>query len=272
MYRVIRQATPLPQGSRTRPGAGSAAARSRRVAGTQAASAATASSPQAATPAGQSPPRASLSGTVAAEASMAPVTRPAVYRPVTAPARAGNQALTTPGSRAPPMAIPIPATRVPPYRVAAEAPTPRTSVPAATRASAHDTAASRPTRRPRAAPTGANTPMQTTGSAVSSPAPVADSPRSAWMVSSTGGTAARAGRRLRATATSTTSWGQPGRVAAAGASRSGRGVVTTLGLLDLGVHVAAELGEAGVGAGGELVALAGEVDGQVLLDHGGRRG
>src|SRR4029453_5797783 len=34
-YRVIRQATPLPQGSRARPGPGSAAARSRRVAGTQ---------------------------------------------------------------------------------------------------------------------------------------------------------------------------------------------------------------------------------------------
>ena len=131
---------------------------------------------------------------MAAEASIAPVTRPAVYRPVTAPARAGNQALTTPGSSAPPMAIPIPATRVPPYSVTTEAPSPRTRVPQATRASAHDTAASRPTRRPRAAPTGANTPMQTTGRAVSSPAPVADSPRSDWMASSSGGTAAMAGR------------------------------------------------------------------------------
>ena len=75
------------------------------------------------------------------------------------------------------MAIPIPATRVPPYSGTAEAPAPRTSVPAATRASAHYTAASRPTRRASAAPTGANSPMQTTGRAVSSPAPVADSPR-----------------------------------------------------------------------------------------------
>src|SRR5512132_699077 len=227
MYRVIRQATPLPQGSRSRPGTGgSAAARSRRVAGTQATRAATASSPQAAMAGGQPPPRAWSSGTVAAEASMAPVTRPAVYRPVTAPARVGNQALTTPGSSAPPMAIPIPATRVPPYSVITEAPRPRNMVPQATRVSAHDTAASRPTRRPRAAPTGANTPMQTTGRAVSSPAPVADSPRSAWMASSSGGTAAMAGRRFRATATTTTSSFQPDPMAAAGGRVAGWEVVT----------------------------------------------
>src|SRR5215216_2993639 len=227
MYRVIRQATPLPQGSPARPGAGgSAAARSRRVTGTQAASAASASSPQAAIASGQPPPRAWLSGTVAAEASMAPVTRPAVYRPVTAPARAGNQALTTPGNSAPPMAIPIPATRVPPYSGATDSPRPRTRVPEATRTSAHDTAGSRPTRRPRAAPTGANTPMQTTGRAVSSPAPVADSPRSAWMASSSGGTAAMAGRRFRATPTTTTSSGQPARRTAAGGRVDGWDAVT----------------------------------------------
>ena len=108
------------------------------------------------------------------------------------------------------MAIPIPATRVPPYSGTTEAPAPRTRVPTPTRASAQDTAASRPTRRASAAPTGANSPMQTTGRAVSSPAPVADSPRSDWMVSSSGGTAAMAGRRFSATATTTTS-SQPAR-------------------------------------------------------------
>src|SRR5919107_2235607 len=223
---VTRQATPLPHGGGGLPGAvGPAPARGRLVTGTQAARAAPAPSPQAAIPAGQPTPRACISGTVAAAATIAPVTSPAVYRPVTVPARAGNHALTTPGSSTPPSAIPIPATRVPPYRVRGAASRPRTRVPAATRARAQATATPRPTRRARAAPTGANSPMQTTGRAVRSPAPVADSPRSAWMVSSTGGTAARAGLRLRATATSTTSCGQPARVAAGEGSRSGRGVV-----------------------------------------------
>src|SRR5918999_59608 len=214
MYTVTRQATPLPHGSRGRPVAGSAAAGSRRATGTQATRAATASSPQAAIAPGQPIPRVSMTGTVAAEATIAPATRRAVYRPVTAPGRSGNQAFTTPGSSAPPTAMPMPASRVPPYSADVEASRPRARVPAPTRARAQPTAASRPTRRPRAAPTGANTPMQTTGRAVRNPAPVADSPRSAWMASSTGGTAVMVGRRLRATATTTTSSPKPGRAPA----------------------------------------------------------
>jgi hypothetical protein len=166
---------------------------------------------------------------VAAEASIAPVTRPAVYRPVTAPGREGNQALTTRGSSTPPMAIPIPQTRVPPYRITTEAPRPRTRVPAATRARAQDTAASWPTRRARAAPAGANAPMQTTGRAVSSPAAVADSPRSSWMASSTGGTAAMAGRRLRATPTTTARTPHPGGALAGDGRVDGREAVMAAG-------------------------------------------
>src|SRR4029450_6585499 len=136
-----RQATPLPQGSRAGLGASSAAVRSRRVAGTQTARAAAASSPQTAIPAGQPTPRASISGTVAAEASIAPVTSPAGSGPVPAPGREGNQALTTRGSSTPPTAIPIPQARVPPYRVTAEAPRPRTRGPAAAGARARAAAA-----------------------------------------------------------------------------------------------------------------------------------
>src|SRR4029450_2302510 len=76
--------------------------------------------------------------------------------------------------------------------------------------SAQDTAASRPTRRASAAPAGANSPMQTTGRAVGSPAPVADSPRSDWGGAGRGGRAAMAGRRFSATPTTTTS-SQPAR-------------------------------------------------------------
>ena len=226
---MTRQATPLRQGSRTGPRAGSAAVRSRRVTGTQAASAAAAGSAQAAIAAGQPAPSACMSGTVTAEASIAPVTSPAVYRPVTAPGRFGNQAFTTRGSRAPPRAMPTPETRVPPYRVGAEGPRPRTSVPAATRVRATATAASCPTRRASAAPTGANAPMQTTGRAVSSPAAVADSPRSRWMASSTGGTAAMAGLRFRATATTTARTPQPGGAAATVGRVEGRDAVMPAG-------------------------------------------
>jgi hypothetical protein len=78
--------------------------------------------------------------------------------------------------------------------------------------------------------------MQTTGRAVSSPAPVADSPRSAWMASSSGGTAAMAGRRFTATATTTRSSSQPDPVAA-GRGRVEGWEAVTVALRLVGVRV-----------------------------------
>ena len=166
---------------------------------------------QAPIPARQPIPSACMSGTVAAEASIAPATRPAVYGPVTAPAREGNQAFTTPGSSAPPRAIPTPATRVPPYSGTTEASTPRASVPQRTRTSAQGTAPCRPTRRVSAARPGRTAPCRPR-QGDEEPGTGGDRRGPNGWCARTGGTAAMAGRRFSATPTTTRSSAHPGRV------------------------------------------------------------
>jgi hypothetical protein len=122
----------------------------------------------------------------------------AVYNPVTGPTRSGVAARTTEGRSAPATAIPMPASAVPPYS-ATRPGTARSPAPAAMSATAPASTAASPKRRAVTAATGANRPMQSTGTVVSAPAATADRSNSAVSASTIGGTDVMTGRRLAAT-------------------------------------------------------------------------
>src|SRR5690348_3429462 len=124
----------------------------------------------------------------------------AVYSPVTGPTNSGTDSRTRDGSSAPAMAIPMPASAVPGYSANA-----RRKHPAAMAATDRVSTHGIPNRRPSAAATGANSPMQTTGSVVSAPAPTVDSASEADRESTMGGTDEMTGRRLAATRATATS-------------------------------------------------------------------
>src|ERR671923_199758 len=143
-----------------------------------------------------SQPSQRSSGTVRPAASAAPAVSVATYAPVTAPTRRAKRPLTTLGTMTFAAATPAPARRVPAKSANVE-PAARQSTPTRIGSSASRSTRSAPMRRASAGATGASAPKQRTGAAVSSPASVAESPRSCRSSSRIGGTLATAIRRLR---------------------------------------------------------------------------
>src|SRR4051812_28253744 len=98
------------------------------------------------------------------------------------------------------MATAAPAISVPANRPATP-PVPRNPAPAAVRTAPAARTRSRPSRRPSDGASGASAPKHSTGPVVSSPAAVAERPRSSRTSSSSGGRPAKTVRKLRASRT-----------------------------------------------------------------------
>ncbi len=137
------------------------------------------------------------------------------YSPVISPVRCAKSRLIRAGSSTLPVAIAAPASTVPTNR-AGTASRVRTAIPAHSTTSAMSRARSMPTRRASRGAMGASRPKHSTGSAVSTPAVVAESPTLARISASSGDTATTAGRRFAAISTTPTPT-QPMRAAAGAA-------------------------------------------------------
>jgi hypothetical protein len=120
--------------------------------------------------------------------------------PVMEPVRCGKSRLIRPGSRTFPIAIAEPTSTIP-ANSATAGPLDRTTNPRQISTSTPSTVCPMPNRRARCGAAGASSPKHSTGSAVSTPAAVAESPTLAWTSGSTGAIPTTAGRRLAATST-----------------------------------------------------------------------
>ena len=169
--------------------------------------------------AGSHPPSASASGTADPAASVAPSVKAIENVPVSAPDCDGYLARISIGSSACAAAIDTPAMSAP-TTSAAVVPMPRSAAPAAVPSASATSSRSIGNRRASRGASGANAPMQRTGSVVISPAAVADSPRSARTSDTSGGKLASTVRRLIASRTKERNVAAPARAGEAITTRS----------------------------------------------------